>query len=107
MSDNELLLAISSMMDQKLGPIQKDISQIQDNMTDIKAQMMEMDVRVKRMEINLENEILPRLQNIESCYTSTYERYAKGVDQIENTMQDVALIKTVVTKHIEKLEKIS
>ena len=107
MSDNELLLAISSMMDQKLGPIQKDISQIQDNMTDIKAQMMEMDVRVKRMEINLENEILPRLQNIESCYTSTYERYAKGVDQIENTMQDVALIKTVVTKHSEKLEKIS
>ena len=107
MSDNEVLLAISSMMDQKLGPIQKDISQIQDNMTDIKAQMMEMDVRVKRMEINLENEILPRLQNIESCYTSTYERYAKGVDQIENTMQDVALIKTVVTKHSEKLEKIS
>ena len=106
MSDNELLLAISSMMDQKLGPIQKDISQIQDNMTDIKARMMEMDVRVKRMEINLENEILPRLQNIESCYTSTYERYAKGVDQIENTMQDVALIKTVVTKHSEKLEGI-
>ena len=128
MSNNELLLAISGMMDKKLEPIQKDISQmkndivnmkkdisnIQDDIIDIKGQIKEMDVRInevdvriKQIEINQENKILPRLQNIEACYTSTYERYARGADQIENTMQDMSLIKTVVTEHSAKLEKIS
>jgi hypothetical protein len=45
MSDNELLLALSSMMDKKLKPIEE---------------------RQKKMEIMMENDILPRLQNIEA-----------------------------------------
>ncbi|MCI8726598.1 MAG: hypothetical protein HFG66_10840 [Hungatella sp.] len=113
MSDNELLLAISSMMDKKLEPLQKDISKLQDNvsdikveMRDIKAEMREIDTRIKRIEITQENEILPRLQNIEACYTSTYERYAEGADQIQNTMQDMTLIKKVVTEHSAKLKRI-
>jgi len=48
MTDNELLLAISGMMDQKLKPIND---------------------RLKRIELTQENDILPRLQNIETCYT--------------------------------------
>ena len=114
MSNNELLLAISEMMDKKLEPIQKDMSnmqkditQIQDDIIDIKAQIKETDIRIKQIEVTQENKILPRLQNIEACYTSTYERYAKGAEQIENTLNDMNLIKTVVTEHSVKLEKIS
>lgn len=107
MSDNELLLAISGMMDRKLEPIQNSISLLQNDMVDVKAQIREIDVRVKQIEINQENQILPRLQNIEACYTSTYDRYARGAEQIENTLQDMSLIKTVVTEHSAKLEKIS
>lgn len=44
MSDNELLLAISDMMDKKLRPVND---------------------RLKKIEITQENEIIPRLQNIE------------------------------------------
>ena len=58
MTDNELLLAISGMMDKKLEPIKEDIRFL-------KAQN--------------ENEILPRIQNIESCYVSTYNRYKSGI----------------------------
>lgn len=110
MSDNELLLAISSMMDsmmdKKLEPLQKNISKLQDEMKDMKVQMRGMDARLKKIEINQENEILPRLQTIEACYTSTYERYAEGADQIQNTMQDMTLIKKVVTEHSAKLKRI-
>ena len=53
MTDNELLLAISDMLE----PIRSDLQ-------DIKS-------RVKKIELTQENVILPRLQNIESCYTST------------------------------------
>ena len=51
MTDNELLLAMSEILDKKLQPIES---------------------RTKRIELLLENDILPRMQNIESCYTSTY-----------------------------------
>lgn len=49
MTDNELLLAISNMLD----PIREDIQEIKS--------------RVKKIEIIQENQILPRLNNIESC----------------------------------------
>ena len=46
MTDNELLLAISNMMDEKLEPIND---------------------KLNKLELIQENDILPRLQNIEAC----------------------------------------
>lgn len=57
MTDNELLLAMSEMMDRKLNPLKIDIRDIK---------------------LTLENDMNQRLQNIESCYTSTYKRYQSG-----------------------------
>lgn len=79
MTDNELLLSISNMLDEKLKPIQ----------------------------LTQENEIIPRLQNIESCYTSTYSRYSKSINQFNAIQTDVDILKKVVTEHSEKLQKIS
>lgn len=54
MTDNELLLAMSDMLDKKLKPVND---------------------RLKKIELAQENDILPRLQNIEACYTSTFKRF--------------------------------
>lgn len=89
MTDNELLLAISNMLD----PIREDIQEIK--------------TRVKKIEITQENEILPRLNTIESCYTSTYDRYKDNVETYETMKQDISIIKKVVAEHSEKLQKIS
>lgn len=86
MTDNEMLLTISEMLDKKLKPVND---------------------RLKRIELTQENEILPRLQNIESCYTSTYKRYQTGTEQIDAIQSDIEVIKSVVREHSEKLQKIS
>ena len=86
MTDNEMLLTISEMLDKKLKPVND---------------------RLKRIELTQENEILPRLQNIESCYTSTYKRYQTGTEQIDAIQEDIEVIKSVVREHSEKLQKIS
>lgn len=83
---NEDLLAISQLLDVKLKPIKDD---------------------VKDINLTLENDVLPRLQNIESCYVSTYKRYQSGVSQIEAMQADIEILKKVVTNHSEKLQKIS
>ena len=86
MTDNELLLAISDILDKKLKPIKDDVRDIN---------------------ITLENDILPRLQNIESCYTTTYKRYQSGINQIEAMQADIDILKKVISDHSEKLKKIS
>ena len=96
MTDNELLLAISNMRD----PIRNDMQSIKQDIQEIKT-------RVKKIEITQENEILPRLDTIESCYTSTYDRYKDNVDTYESMKQDISIIKKVVAEHSEKLQKLA
>lgn len=86
MTDNELLLAISGLLDKKLQPIKDDI---------------------RFLKLQNENDILPRLQNIESCYTSTYNRYKSGAAQMEQLQSDMDIAKAVLREHSEKLQKIS
>lgn len=84
MTDNELLLAMSDMLDKKLKPVND---------------------RLKKIELTQENDILPRLQNIEACYTSTFKRYQTGVEQIEAMQSDIEVMKRVIQEHSEKLQK--
>ncbi len=159
MSDNELLLAISEMMDSKIAPIRKELRDTKDELktdnavlrtefkgdianlrselktdignlrselkTDIANLRSELkgDITAVRSELKgdieslrselgsvkltLENDIRPRLQNIEDCYISTYKRYQSGINQLEAMQQDIDVIKKVVLEHSEKLNKIA
>lgn len=51
MTDNELMLARSTMLDQKPKSVNDHL---------------------KKIELTQENEILPHLQKIEACYASTF-----------------------------------
>lgn len=85
MSDNELLLALSDMLDKKLKPIKEDI---------------------QFLKLQNENDILPRLQNIESCYKSTYNRYKSSVNPIDSMQHDIDIMKIVISEHSRKLQSI-
>lgn len=86
MTDNELLLAISNIVQSQTSPIKQGLLNTQ---------------------LFLENEILPRLQNLESCYTTTYHRYANGIQQLDGLQNDMDIVKKVVSEHSELLQKIS
>ena len=90
MTDNELLLAISDIMDEKFKA----------NLTPIKN-------RLSRIELTLENDIKPRLNSIESCYTDTFNRYKDSVEKYDSMLMDISILKKVVSEHSEKLQKIS
>ena len=136
MSDNELLYAISDMMDAKLKPINNrldGIEQTQENNILPRLEKMEqsyerleqsfgkmeqsherleqsfekMEQSQKKIELTLENNILPRLQTIEECYLSTFERYQSGVGQIETMQRDIDVIKTTITNHSEILQRLA
>ena len=73
----------------------------------VKAQIEPVERRTQNIELLLENNIIPRLQNIESCYTSTFRRYTNRTEQLDAIQSDVDILKRVVSEHSEKLQKIS
>ena len=135
MTNDELLLAISDLMDKKLevnsryleNKITKTLeSKMAENSRTLECKIaetsktledkitritlsIENDIlpRLQNMELSIENNILPRLQNIESCYTDTYKRYQENNEKMELFFQDISLIKQVLTGHSERLEKLA
>ena len=57
--------------------------------------------------MTLENIVMPRLNTIESCYTSTFERYKISVEDYENMKQDISVCKEVLAEHSEKLKRLA
>lgn len=88
---NEDLLALSNMIDKKLD-----------------ARLTPIENRLQRIEVDLlEQNIVPRLDTITSCYTDTYDRYKDYADRMEAVFDDVELLKKVVSEHSQKLKNIS
>ena len=134
MTDNEMLLALSDLFDKKLKPVKDDVKTLKDDVKILKDDVktlkddvgtLKNDVGalkddvgvlkddvgtlkddVKALKLQNENDILPRLQNIESCYTSTYTRYKNGAEQIEAMQADIDIMKKVISEHSEKLQRI-
>lgn len=106
MTDNEMLLALSGLLDEKLKPVKDDVKTLKDDVNTLKGDVKTLKSDVKTLKLQNENDILPRLQNIESCYTSTYTRYKNGVEQIEAMQTDIDIMKKVISEHSEKLQRI-
>lgn len=125
MTNDELLLEISNMMDVKLKgelqPIKRDMRDMKNDIQDMKNDIQDMKCKITVIESDLadvkneihmvklcqENVILPRLNTIESCYTDTYHRYRDEADKMESVSSDVELLKRVVSEHSERLQKLA
>ena len=102
MSEKDFLCALSDLLDEKL---EEKLDKILDEKLDVKLEPI--NTRLKRLEMAVEHDVVPRLQNIEACYLTTFERYQKSVDDYEGMKQDIDVLKVVVESHSEKLQKIS
>ena len=91
---------------ENVGNLKEDVQELKENVQDLENDVQDIKVRVKKIELAQENEILPRLNTIESCYTATYDRYRNSIDEYEAMKQDITVVKTVVAEHSEKLQKI-
>ena len=132
MSDNELLLALSDMMDKKLSaqlePMKKDITGVKNDIAGVKKDIagvkndiagmkndisgMKNDItdlknEVQNINVILENEIRQDIKLLAENYLPAALRYEKSNNEHDAMKSDIELIKKVVTEHSEKLQKIS
>ena len=134
---NDDLLAISQLLDVKLKaeiqPIKNEIQnlkgEIQANKTEIKAVKAELQAEIQavraelqaeiqavradlqtqilQMKLFQENVMMPRLNTIEACYLSTYNRYKDSVEGYDALQADNALMKSIIMEHSDKLQKLA
>lgn len=130
MTDNELLMSISNLMDKKLKPIESrmdsieqkidtveknlnaKIDNVEENLTNrinnvengLKAEINRLDTSIHMINLKLENIIEPRLYEIEDCYLSTYERYKIGNEKFDKIEMDISILQSVMKEHSIKLQ---
>lgn len=96
-----------SSLNSDVSTLKSDVSSLKSDVSILKSDVATLKKDQKHTQLLLENEVLPRLQNLESCYTTTYERYASGIQQLDALQCDVDILKNVVAEHSEILQKIS
>ena len=97
MTDNELLLAISDIMDKKL---EARLQPLENEIESIKFEQ-------KRINIIIENEIRTDVKKLAENYLPATKRYEKETAKIEAIEADIEVMKSVIREHSEKLQKIS
>ena len=90
---------------------QKDIEMIrnvvEDVVVSIKEDVAVLKEDVTKINLTLENIVMPRLCTIEDCYTSTYHRYSEGIGQLETMQMDIDILKETAAQHGERLQRLA
>jgi chromosome segregation ATPase len=90
-------------IDLRLDKVDKRLDKMDKRFIKLEKTVNGLDARVKYNTIILETEILPRITNLEECYTSTYKRYRDGVDNINKIAENVGIMETVIKKHSHRI----
>ena len=129
MTNNELLLAISDMMDKKLKseiqaelqPLKDDISHIKgdinymksdinhlnNDVSNIKSDINHLNDDINSIKMHLENVTDKNIQLLAENYVPAAKRYEKATAKIEAMQTDIDVIKSIILEHSDKLQKIS
>lgn len=102
MVDKEMLSAISGLLDEKLEGLITDIAGLKKDVSVLKkdVSVLKKDMHYVKI-VQLENNVIPRLSTIESCYLDTFQRYKERTEQFDQMTEDIGVLKSVVSDHSE------
>lgn len=81
--------------------------EMQVEMQVVHSSLNNLHTQIHQMKLFQENKIMPRLNTIESCYLSTFNRYKDSVEGYEALQADNEIMKKVIMEHSEKLQKLA
>ena len=109
---SSLRAEIAETRDSLQNSLRAEIAETRDSLqsslrTEIAETRDSLQSQLTQINLTLEQNVVPRLNTIESCYVSTYERYSQGINQLESIQSDILVMKDVIMKHSTQLAKIS
>lgn len=109
---SSLRAEIAETRDSLQNSLRAEIAETRDSLqsslrTEIAETRDSLQSQLTQINLTLEQNVVPHLNTIESCYVSTYERYSQGINQLESIQSDILVMKDVIMKHSTQLAKIS
>jgi len=102
---------IESRMDRiesRMDTLEGQVQELQNQMNNLERRMDSLEGQVQYIRADiLENQVMPRLNTIESCYIDTFNRYRDYTDRMEAVFADTELLKKVVSEHSESIQKLA
>ena len=90
-----------------VGELKTDVSGLKTDVGGLKADVSGLKGEMQYIRVvQLENNVIPRLSTIESCYLDTFQRYVERTEQFDKMTADIGVLKSIVSEHSRKLEKI-
>ncbi|MCI5741093.1 MAG: hypothetical protein MR302_06200 [Lachnospiraceae bacterium] len=105
--DVEVLKEDVGVLKEEVKELREDVEVLKEDVEVLKTDVNVLQKKVTKIELGMEQDALPRLQNIEACYTSTYRRYSDNVERFDQMEKDIELLKSIATEHSKQLQKIS
>lgn len=96
-----------SVLKEEVGSLKEDVSGLQKKVGSLASRMDSLEKEVRQNSILLENEVLPRVRTIEKMYVDSSRMFMEKAVQIDGIQDDIDVMKVVIQEHSEKLEKIS
>ena len=87
--------------------LKEDVAVLKEDVAVLKEDVTALKEDVTKINLTLENIVMPRLCTIEDCYTSTYHRYSEGIGQLETMQMDIDILKETAAQHGERLQRLA
>lgn len=95
-----------SGLKQDVSGLKQDVRELQQDMKEVKDRVGNLEQDTRIIKLQLENQIVPRLYEIESCYLSTSKRYQEDADWMENAKTDFEVMQQTVKEHSAKFKRL-
>ncbi len=107
----ELLAEMQALKAELLAEMQALKAELQAEMqalwAELQAVKASLEAEIHKIKLFQENVIMLRLNTIESCYLSTYERYKDSTEGYEALQADNEIMKAIIMEHSERLQKLA
>ena len=107
----ELLAEMQALKAEQRAEIQALKAELQAEMqalwAELQAVKASLEAEIHKIKLFQENVIMLRLNTIESCYLSTYERYKDSTEGYEALQADNEIMKAIIMEHSERLQKLA
>lgn len=97
-------------LDVKIDNVEQNLHAVEQNLHAVEQNLHAVEQNLKNdihlINLKLENMILPRLNEIESCYLSTSERYQRETDKFIVFDTDLSVMRGIILEHGNRLSAI-
>ena len=101
-------------LEDRMGGLEEQVGGLKDRVNGLEERVIGLEEQVGGLQkdmqyvkvVQLENNVIPRLDTIEGCYVDTSKRYLERTDQIDGMAADIVVLKDVVSRHSATLQSL-